>query len=658
MKKNIVFLGSIAISLLYIDLFCGAGGTSTGVESAKVNGEKCAKVIVCVNHDPNAIASHAENHPDSMHLTEDIRTAEMEPIIMHVNKMRKLYPFAKVVLWASLECTNHSKAKGGMSRDADSRTLAEHLDRYIIALNPDSVQIENVEEFMVWGNLEPKVITKNGTSYCPLDINKKFIYKLIPIMDKSKENIDNETFDFTPKIVTKNGLSYCRLKKIKLETVPDISPVWVPDPAHKGVLYKEWISKIQNYGYNYEFKILNAADFGAYTSRKRLFIQFNKSSIPIVWPEPTHAKNPKPELFQELQKWKAVKEVLDLDDEGISIFGRKIDLVEATLDRVYHGLIKFVAGGKEQWLLKYNSKSKSGKHIPPSIENPAPTVPCQGRLGLLSTSFLTKYYSGNAEFMNVSLEDPSATLRCKDSQALIQPKFLMAYYGNGYVTSIENSCPTTRTKDTFAALSTTFIDQQFGNSLPSSIETVLGGLTANPKYNPVTVNHWIMDTSFNNTGSSLEDPARTMTANRKWHYLMDAQYSRVGNDIENPCFTLIARMDKTPPYLVEIDNHKDSELPDFIKIVDNVIIYEIYSSDSPMLIKIKEFMAHYGLKDIKMRMLKIQELKEIMGFPKDYILIGTQADQKKFIGNAVEVTIARKICEASAHRILKNKNAA
>ena len=59
--------------LLYIDLFCGAGGTSTGVEHAVVNGEKCAKVIACVNHDANAIASHAANHPDALHFTEDIR---------------------------------------------------------------------------------------------------------------------------------------------------------------------------------------------------------------------------------------------------------------------------------------------------------------------------------------------------------------------------------------------------------------------------------------------------------------------------------------------------------------------------------------------------------------------------------------------------------
>ena len=68
-------------------------------------------------------------------------------------------------------------------------------------------------------------------------------------------------------------------------------------------------------------------------------------------------------------------------------------------------------------------------------------------------------------------------------------------------------------------------------------------------------------------------------------------------------------------------------------------------------------MAIYGIIDIKMRMLKIQELKEIMGFPKDYILVGTQTEQKKYIGNAVEVTMARKICEATAMRLSEIKMA-
>ena len=57
--------------LLYIDLFCGAGGTSTGVELATLHGEKCAKVIACVNHDAHAIASHLANHPEAKHFTVD-----------------------------------------------------------------------------------------------------------------------------------------------------------------------------------------------------------------------------------------------------------------------------------------------------------------------------------------------------------------------------------------------------------------------------------------------------------------------------------------------------------------------------------------------------------------------------------------------------------
>ena len=75
-------------------------------------------------------------------------------------------------------------------------------------------------------------------------------------------------------------------------------------------------------------------------------------------------------------------------------------------------------------------------------------------------------------------------------------------------------------------------------------------------------------------------------------------------------------------------------------------VYEIYPEDTPMLVQIKEFMALYGLVDIRMRMLRIPELKRIMGFPENYVLIGTQGEQKKFIGNAVEVNMARVLCEA------------
>lgn len=130
------------VEIYYIDLFCGAGGTSTGVELATVNGKKAARVIACVNHDKNAIASHFANHLDALHFTEDMRTLDLYPVLSIVKKIRFRYPNAKIALWGSLECTNFSKAKGGLSRNPDSRTLAEHLYRYIKAIDPDS-GIEN-----------------------------------------------------------------------------------------------------------------------------------------------------------------------------------------------------------------------------------------------------------------------------------------------------------------------------------------------------------------------------------------------------------------------------------------------------------------------------------------------------------------------------------
>ena len=78
----------------------------------------------------------------------------------------------------------------------------------------------------------------------------------------------------------------------------------------------------------------------------------------------------------------------------------------------------------------------------------------------------------------------------------------------------------------------------------------------------------------------------------------------------------------------------------------------INENDSPATVKIKDFMTLYGLEDIKMRMRRINELKKIMGFPSDYVLVWTQADQKKFIGNAVEVNMARVLCEALCARLI------
>ena len=550
------------IELFVIDLFCGAGGLSEGVEEARLDGNKCAKVICCVNHDKNAILSHDANIPDALHFIEDIRTLELSPISTIVERVRQLYPDAMIMLHASLECTNFSKAKGGQPRDADSRTLAEHLFRYIDVIDPDYIQIENVEEFMSWGDMD----------------------------EKGK-----------------------------------------PISMDKGRLYQKWVRNVKKYGYNFEHRILNAADFGAYTTRKRFFGIFAKKSLPIVFPEPTHCKGGRQDMFSKLEKWKPVKEVLDFSDEGTTIFREK-PLAEKTLERIYAGLIKFVAGGKDAFLVKYNSMSRTGKYNAPGIDEPCPVVATQGRLGVAQVCFLSKQFSGHPESKNVSVEEPAGAITCKDHHV-----FVSAYYGNGHNHSVDLPAPTVTTKDRFALVESRFLDMQYGNGIPMSINVPAGTVTTNPKFNIVTCKPWIMNTAFSNIGSSIEQPSQTITANRKWHYLMNPQFNSAGGSVNNPCFTLIARMDKMPPYLVATESGR--------------VAIEIYETDSPMTRKIKEFMALYGIVDIKMRMLRIPELKRIMGFPEDYVLVGTQADQKKFIGNAVEVTQAKKNTEALCKRL-------
>lgn len=501
------------IKLLYIDLFCGAGGTSTGIEKAIHNGKKCAKVIACVNHDANAIASHAANHPEAVHYTEDIRTLELTPMVEHLKRMKAKYPCAYVVLWASLECTNFSKAKGGLPRDADSRTLAEHLFRYIEALNPDYIQIENVEEFMSWGD-----------------------------MDEHGHPISKD----------------------------------------KGKSYIRWIRNVESYGYDYQCRILNAADYGAYTSRKRFFGQFAKMGLPITYPTATHSREGDSGGFfgeMRMKKWKPVRDVLDFSDEGESIFGRKKPLVEKTLERIYAGLVKFVAGMSQRdfaaFIVKYNSMNQSGGYQAPSIDDPCPAVTCHIQLGVGQVHFLSKQFSGNPSDKNISVDGPAGTLTCIDHHALVSSRFL---------------------------------DMQYGNGTPSSIDSPAPTATTNPKYQLVT--------------------AKQTTA--KWHYLMNPQFASKGGSVDDPCFTLIARMDKMPPYLISTKEG---------------VGIEVYENDSPMIQKIKQFMAMYGIIDIKMRMLKVSELKRIMGFPTDYILKGSQSEQKKFIGNTVEVGMARALCD-------------
>ena len=147
-----------------------------------------------------------------------------------------------------------------------------------------------------------------------------------------------------------------------------------------------------------------------------------------------------------------------------------------------------------------------------------------------------------------------------------------------------------------------------------------------------------MPTNYDNQPKSIDEPAPTVTASRRHHYLVNPSWGGHVQGVDNPAPVIIARQDKAPIYIVFVQG--------------GPVAVEVYEGDSPVMIRIKQFMAAYGIVDIKMRMLRVPELLRIQGFPSDYKMVGNQSDQKKFIGNSVVPHVVKAWAEAMGMKLL------
>lgn len=143
---------------LIIDCFAGGGGASVGIEMALGR-----TVDIAINHDAQAIRMHKTNHPGTLHLTEDIFKVDLQKYVAgrHVSLM-----------WASPDCTSHSKAKGGQPRKSGLRILPWAVYKHATKILPDVIIMENVEEIQQWGPLDENgrpIPERKGEDY------KKFI---------------------------------------------------------------------------------------------------------------------------------------------------------------------------------------------------------------------------------------------------------------------------------------------------------------------------------------------------------------------------------------------------------------------------------------------------------------------------------------------------
>lgn len=315
------------------DLFCGAGGSSTGLR--RVADALGARLdLTAVNHWPTAVETHAANHPEARHVCEPIDG--IAP--------RQVTGGDLDLLWASPSCVNHSSAKGDKAIDDEDRATAWAVLRWAEATRAQWVIVENVEQMRAWGPLG-----RNGR----------------------------------------------RLT------------------SRKGEIFQVWLAALRALGYTVDVRVLNAANYGAATSRPRLFIvgRFDgaRSRGPIPWPAYTHAEPGTSPLFGHLAPWRGADAIIDWSLKGRSVFDRKTPLADATMRRIAEGVRRF---GGQPFVLGQQSGS-----VPRLTTDPLPTIATSGAISLIQP-FLIAYYGSGVNVSSVSA--PLRTITTRDRFGLVR----------------------------------------------------------------------------------------------------------------------------------------------------------------------------------------------------------------------------------------------
>lgn len=504
------------------DLFCGAGGASTGfVRACEALGIHYE--LIAVNHWPVAVDTHSTNHPHVRHLCESVE--KIDP--------REVVPGGRLhLLLAGPECTHFSTARGGRPVNPQSRASAWHILKWAQELYIDTILIENVPEFRTWG---------------PVGVHGR------------------------------------------------------PLKSGKGQTYRAFIEALKSLGYRVEDRILNAADYGDPTTRRRLFIMARRGRHQIVWPTPTHSKTGGATLFGKTKRWRAAREVIDWNVKGKSIFGRKKPLKPATIARILAGLEKF-AGHELQPFLVLLRRNMTAK----SIDGPLPTLTAGGQHVGLAQPFLMHITHAGREDRSRSLDEPLPTITtAKRGEIGMVESFILPQHGGGVLRPAAQPLPTITTDGAIAVIEPFIVDAAFGRGdhtrRTASLDDPIGTITGSNRF--ALAQPFLVQTHERRLErvDLVESPMRTITANG------------------GRCFGL------AEPFLTKYNRTAKGA----------------YSVDEPIgTISTRD---RFGLVqpvidgyvlDIHFRMLQPHELAAATSFPKSYVFKGTREDVVKQIGNS------------------------
>lgn len=374
---------------IIVDDFCGGGGGSTGLESG------LGRIVALArNHNAAAISMHQANHPHTEHLPTDVFQGDPRELVR-----------GRRVGWYHLspDCTHHSQARGGQPRKKEIRNLSWIALKWAGRVMPRLISLENVSQILDWAPLIAKRDKATGR-----------VIKLVPnAKGKLKQH------------VAAPG-----------EQVPVSQQYLIPDPARKGETWRRFVEQLRGLGYAVEWRVLRACDYGVPTTRKRLFMIARCDGRPIVWPEPTHAENPKP--WQS--PWRGAAECIDWSIPSQSIFARAKPLAEATLRRIAKGCVKYVLNNADPFIVPIANWSSSDSVQ--SVRNPLRTVtawPKGGSFAVASPVFAPLTHHGADRVYGPAEPHPTVTAAHRGELATFAAYMVQA--NGGYNTTAAHGLP-------------------------------------------------------------------------------------------------------------------------------------------------------------------------------------------------------------------------
>lgn len=288
-------------SEIVVDLFAGGGGASEGLKQALG-----IDPALAYNHDELAIGMHAANHPLTQHHREDIWHADPRVDVA-----------GRPIGWfhASPDCTHFSQAKGGQPRSRKTRALSWVVLKWVGQLlradrlhgtntAPRIISMENVWQILTWGPLVAKRCKETG------------------------------------RVIKMDGTVAARGERVPVE-----NQQLVPDKCHSGRTWRQFVAALRALGYAVEWRKLVASDYGAGTSRERLFLLGRRDGEAIVWPEASHGPAPgqKPRV--------TAADCLDFSIPCPSIFTRARPLADATMRRIAKGIMRHVINSADPFIV-------------------------------------------------------------------------------------------------------------------------------------------------------------------------------------------------------------------------------------------------------------------------------------------------------------------